>query len=124
MIFIDRSIPRSVARALQKTRSDVRWLEDEFPHDAPDPYWLREVGLRGWMVISRDKNIRIHPAEHQEILDNNVGCFILAARKVLSKEEILASVQKHLPEMERLFSITPRPFIFTIDSAGQFRQYR
>ena len=36
MIFIDRSIPRSVAEAFKKVRADIRWLEDEFPHDIRD----------------------------------------------------------------------------------------
>lgn len=36
MIFIDRSVPKGVAEAIKRVRSDVLWLEDKFPHDTPD----------------------------------------------------------------------------------------
>lgn len=48
MIFIDRSIPRPVAEALQKVRSDVEWLEPRFRHDAKEEEWLQFVGQAGW----------------------------------------------------------------------------
>ena len=46
MIFLDRSVPKSIAQALQLVRDDVRWLEDEFPHDTKDTEWLAEVARR------------------------------------------------------------------------------
>ncbi len=49
MIFIDRSIPKGVANALKAVRDDVKWLEDEFAHDARDTVWLPRVGARGWL---------------------------------------------------------------------------
>ncbi len=119
MIFFDRSIPRPVADAFKQERKDVVWLSK----GTPDTQWLRKAGAKGWLVISRDKRIRIRPGEKSEILDNNVGCFILASKKNMAKEEMIDLIRATLPTMERLFSVTPRPFIFTIDSRGQFRQY-
>ncbi len=40
MIFIDRSIPVSIAEALKCVRSDIIWLDDYFPANTPDVTWL------------------------------------------------------------------------------------
>ena len=76
MIFIGRSIPKGVAEALKMVRDDIRWLEDEFTHDAKETEWLPEIGRRGWLVITRDKRIRSRPGERKALLDAGVGCFI------------------------------------------------
>lgn len=123
MIFIDRSIPRAVASALKQDRDDVVWLDEVFHQATPDEEWLREVGARGWIVISRDKKIRTRPGERREILESGVDCFILASKKDMPKEDMVALIRRTLPEIERMFATTKRPFIFTIDSAGRFRQY-
>jgi hypothetical protein len=58
VIFVDRCIPKPVADELKRGRDDVRWLEDEFAPGTRDTVWLREVGARGWLVVTRDKRIR------------------------------------------------------------------
>ena len=65
MIFVDRSVPRSVVTALRAVRDDVEWLEPRFPHDTPDPEWLAEAGKAGWLVITRDQRIRTRPFEQR-----------------------------------------------------------
>lgn len=56
MIFIDRSMTKPVARALQQIRTDVVWLEDEFAHNTKDEDWRSVIGDRGWLAICRDTN--------------------------------------------------------------------
>lgn len=123
MIFIDRSIPRSVANALRCVRDDVEWLEPRFAHDTPDEEWLAEAGRQGWVAVSRDKKIRTRPGARQAIQDNNTGCFILTQRQNLTPWDLLKVIVPALDEVERLFAETPRPFIFTIDSAKRFRRF-
>jgi hypothetical protein len=120
MIFIDRSIPRSVADALGSVRDDVRWLEPEFPHNAPETEWLPLIGQRGWLAIVRDKKIRSRPAERQAIADNGVGCFMLTQKQPLTRWDYLKLIVPTLDEMERLFATTPRPFIFGVGRTGVF----
>src|SRR6266581_2682845 len=119
MIFIDRSIPRAVAGALKQVRDDVRWLEDEFPHDVDEKTWLADVGQRGWLVISRDKKIRSPPGERKALTDANVGCFIVTQKQPLSRlgylKLLVASLDQlvaSLDQMEQVFGDTPRPFLF------------
>lgn len=122
MIFIDRSIPRSIARALQSVRSDVVWLEGRFAHDVKDPVWLREAGQQGWLVISRDKGLRHKKAEVREIQESNVGCFIIGEKDDLSRWNLLKIIVAKLDDMELIYRTTERPFIFVIDAGGALRR--
>jgi predicted nuclease of predicted toxin-antitoxin system len=116
VIFIDRSIPKSVASALKAVRDDVAWLEDMFRHDTRDTDWLRDAGKSGWLVISRDKRIRTRPGERAAILENRVGCFIVTVRQNPTRWGYLKLLCATLDEMQRLFEETARPFVFTVDS--------
>ena len=120
MIFIDRSIPKSVANALKLVRSDVAWLEDFYAHDTKDEIWLRDAGANDWLVVCRDKKVRTRPGQRRAILDNGVGCFVLAMSKNLTRWEYLKLLTLTLDDMVSLFNATPRPFVFTIDSTGRF----
>jgi hypothetical protein len=121
VIFIDRSIPRPVANALQAVRSDVLWLEDRFPHGARDSDWLEAAGRNDWLVISRDKKIRTRPGERRQIIANRVGCFCLVQKQPLTRWDYLKLIVLTLDEMERLFFETERPFIFGVGRTGLIR---
>lgn len=120
MIFIDRSIPKSVAEALKAVRSDVSWFEDQFPHNTKDIDWLPVAGQNDWLVIVRDKKIRTRPGERRSLVDNNVGCFIIYQAKNLTKWEYLKLIVGSLDKMEETFQSQPRPFICKIYSDGRF----
>lgn len=123
MIFVDASVPRSVADQVKKVRPDACWLADLFPLNTKDTEWLQKAGQEGWLVITHDKKIKTRPGERRAIMENNVGCFILAYRQNLQKSEIAEMVLGALEDMEDLFRKTPRPFIFTMSKDGEFRRY-
>jgi hypothetical protein len=122
MIFIDRSVPRSVADALKQVRNDVRWLEDEFPHNVKDHVWLEEIGQRGWLVITRDKRIRYRPGERDALFQGRVGCFCLTQGKDPTRWEYLKLIVFTLDEMQRLYEETEPPFLFGIGRTGVIRR--
>lgn len=123
MIFIDASLPKTVADELKKVRDDVVFKHEIFPPGTDDPIWLRRVGIEGWLAITRDGHIRTRPGERAAIMENGVGCFILTHQDGLPKPEVVRIVFDYLPEMERKFSSTPRPFIYTVTKNGHFREY-
>lgn len=123
MIFVDGSIPRSVADEIKKVRSEVCWKGELFFLDTKDPVWLREAGDKGWLVITHDKKVRTRPGERRAIMEHGVGCFILTYKQDLKKPEIAELVLKNLEEMEKMFAKTPRPFIYTVSKDGEFREY-
>jgi hypothetical protein len=99
----------------------VYWLEDIFPHNTPDMTWLPDVGARGWLVVSRDKKIRTRPGERQAIIDGRVGCFCLIQKQPLNRWQYLKLLVMTLDEMQRIFTATPRPFLYGVGAAGQLR---
>ncbi len=44
MIFVNGSIPRSVADEIKKVRGNVSWKGELFALDTKDPVWLRKAG--------------------------------------------------------------------------------
>jgi predicted nuclease of predicted toxin-antitoxin system len=122
VIFVDRSIPKGVAEALQRVRNDVEWLEPRFAHDTADVEWLTEAGNSGWLVVSRDKRVSRRPAELRAIREHGVGCFIITARKHLTKWEYLKLFASNLDQMIEIFDATERPFIWTVELRGIARK--
>jgi hypothetical protein len=112
-----------VADELKKVREDVIFKHDIFLPGTDDPIWLRRVGAEGWLAITRDARIRTRPAERAAIMENDVGCFILTHQQDLPRAALVRIVFDYLPEMERLFSSTPRPFIYTVTKNGHFTEY-
>lgn len=123
MIFIDATIPKSIADELKKVRDDVVFKHDIFLPGTDDPIWLERVGKEGWLAITHDKHIRTRTGERDAIMTHGVGCFILTHKQNLKKPEILRVVFDYLPEMERRFGSTPRPFIYTVTKNGHFTEY-
>ena len=123
MIFIDASLPRTVADELKKVREDVVFKHDLFPPGTDDSIWLRRVGREGWLAITHDKHVRTRYGERETIMENGVGCFILTYKQDLQKPEIVRMVFDYLPEMEEKFRTTRRPFIYTVSKHGEFKEY-
>lgn len=108
MIFIDASLPRTVADELKKVREDVVFKHDIFPPGTDDSVWLRRVGREEWLAITHDKHVRTRYGERAAIME---------------KPAIVRMVFDYLPEMERRFATTPRPFIYTVSKNGEFKEY-
>lgn len=120
MIFVDGSIPRSVADELRNIGKDAKAKIEIFPQDTKDPVWLRAVGVNGWLGLTSDKYIRRRPGEKQAIIDHRAGCFILTYKNDLYKPEIIRVVLDNIEKMEEKFRTTPRPFIYTVTKGGKF----
>jgi hypothetical protein len=123
VIFVNGSMPRSVADELRKFGKDAKAKIELFPQNTKDPVWLREVGINGWLAITRDGHIRTRPGELRAIREHHVGCFILTYKNDLTKPEIVQIVLASVEEMEQRFKTTPRPFIYTVTKDGKFRLY-
>jgi PIN like domain len=49
------------------TIGDVIALREEFPANAADPVWIKEIGLKGWALVSVDRNQLRTEAEKKAI---------------------------------------------------------
>lgn len=58
VFFVDRSLGKKfVPSALRARGAQVEIHDAHFAPDAEDPEWLMAVGIRGWVVLSKDEAI-------------------------------------------------------------------
>jgi hypothetical protein len=91
---------KTVAAALRAAGAAVEVYVDHFPRGIPDETWLAEVGRRGWLVLTKDLQIRYRSVETPALLRSGVGAFALTAKN-LSGAENADILVKALPRMER-----------------------
>ena len=110
VFFVDRSLGKGVRDALRAAGADVVYLEDEHQHDTSDERWLTTAGKHGYVVITKDKRIRLRLDERSALIAAGVRAFFLSSGN-LSGAEMAALVTKHLDAMSRMVRETPPPFI-------------
>ncbi len=60
---------------------------DTFGTGTHDVDWLPEVGARGWVLITKDKNIRKRPLELDALRRSHVRAFVLTASGLTGEEQ-------------------------------------
>lgn len=112
VFFVDRALgKKAVPDALRAAGEQVEVHADHFPEAAPDADWLRVVGERGWIVLSKDKRIRYRRNETDAIQAARVRAFFLAVSKNLTGQEMGEIFVRSLPAMKQLVESAPPPFI-------------
>jgi predicted nuclease of predicted toxin-antitoxin system len=106
-----------VADALRQAGVDVQVHDDHFHRDAEDEEWLREVGRRGWVVLTRDRRIRYRSHERAALMQAGVRAFVLVAGN-LSGPEMGEVFVKALPAMQRFMVRHQPPFIARVTRSG------
>jgi predicted nuclease of predicted toxin-antitoxin system len=119
VFFVDRSLGRKIIPdALRKAGEEVRVHDELFIQSAKDEVWLAEAGKQGWIVLTKDKNIRYRAIELQALLAAKVRAFVLTARGDLSGAEVGQIFVKALPAMNKLCRTTKPPFIARVSRDG------
>jgi hypothetical protein len=108
-----------VAGILRAAALNVEVHDDHFPRDALDPEWLRAVGERNWIVVTRDERIRYRVAEKQAIRRAKVRAFVLAAQGNLRAEMLAGIFLKALPKVRAIVAKHRPPFIAKIWRDGK-----
>jgi hypothetical protein len=76
---VERSAGRyAVPDALRHAGLEVHILDDYFDPTTSDDIWLAYAGQRGWIVITKDYNIRRHRVALNALIRNGVKAFVLA----------------------------------------------
>lgn len=90
---------------------------ERFADNLPDEDWLGVAGTEGWIVITRDKNIRRKPNEIKAYRDNNVIAFVLASGNA-SAEDTAKLVVALYPRILRKTRAVKPPAMFSVTLAG------
>lgn len=118
--FLDYQIGRYiVADALRKAGATVEVHIDHFAQAAPDLEWIPEVGNRGWVLITRDANIRRNPLERAAYEAAGLRGFVVTG-KDLGGSELATLLVRSLRGMVNRAAGRPGPLLFTISQGGVF----
>jgi predicted nuclease of predicted toxin-antitoxin system len=91
--------------------------DDHFARDADDRIWLRAVGERGWVVLTKDQRLRYRPLEIAALRASKARVFVLVAGNLRGRD--IASV--FISAIPRIFSILRShsgPFVARVSRAG------
>jgi predicted nuclease of predicted toxin-antitoxin system len=118
VFFIDRSLGVEPIRAeLIREGLVVEIHDDHFVRDEEDRVWLRAVGERGWVVLTKDQRLRYRPLEIAALRASNARVFVLTAGN-LRGGEIAAAFVTALPRMQRILRSHTGSFVARVSQAG------
>ncbi|MCA1708728.1 MAG: hypothetical protein LC808_37795, partial [Actinobacteria bacterium] len=87
VFFIDRSLGRKkVPEALRAAGVEIRVHDELFPQGTQDVVWLREAGVNGWIVITRDDRIRYNQLEKQAVIAARLRFFSITSSSLTGEE--------------------------------------
>ena len=111
VFFLDRNLGKhTIADALRQVGAEVQIHDDHFHQETPDEEWLREVGQRSWIVLTKDTHIRYRAHERTALMQAGVRAFVLVAQN-LSGREMADVFVKALPAIRRFVASHQPPFI-------------
>ncbi len=118
--FLDRQIGKYVvANALRNAGAQIEVHDDHFAQATPDLEWIPKVGRRGWVLITKDQNVRRNPLERAAYETARLRGFIVTG-KDMSGKELAELLVQCLPGMVRRSARTVGPTLFTISRTGVF----
>ena len=118
--FIDHSLGgKLIAQRLCDLGAQVETLADHFPVNTPDVEWLKAVGEKGWIVLSKDGRIRRDSVERATLKAAGVRAFFLT-QQGLTGDEMADIFANALQGMANRAHSQAAPFIYTLSRAGEF----
>jgi len=80
--------------------------------DAKDSVWIPEVARRGWLIITRDRQIQAHRLEIQAVREHGARMVVLNGEDARSVFAQLEVVMCRWRDIER-YAVDPPPFIYS-----------
>jgi hypothetical protein len=122
--FIDRCLGgRIIVEKLRNAGISVEVHHEHFPDDAPDVYWLPEVGKKGWIVLTKDKNIGKNLMERFAVTRANIRLFTFASQS-LSGEDMATILLNVIVKMQEFVRKHSEPFIAKIYRDGKIEMWK
>ena len=123
VLFLDRNLGNHViAGALRDAGHQVEIHDDHLPVDAPDEHWIRLVSSRGWIGLTKDKQIRYRTAEISAIKEYGARVIVIRAKNQTGPE-IAEILVKYYSRIQRFVTRESVPFIAGINRSGAISHY-
>ena len=114
--FIDRNLGKSIARGLRELGFTVHTMASVYGEKRgqrlADQVWLRDVGKRGWVVLTKDDAIRRRPAERDALIEAGVRVFCLTAAQLRGAEQLARFAENRDRILRR--ARHPGPYIYGV----------
>ena len=107
--FTDRDLGKQFGEILKAGGLTVERHSDHFAPDTPDEVWLAEVGRRGWIALTHDRNIRYKPNELDAVIRHRVGLLVIIRKAPFP--ELARAFVATLPSIEYFLDNHAPPFI-------------
>ena len=118
VFFIDRSLGQEPVRSeLISAGLAVEIHDDHFNRDELDQNWLRVVGQRSWVVLTKDQRLRYRPLEIAALRASRARVFVLTAGN-LRGFEIASVFRLALPRICRVLHLKAGPFVARVSQSG------
>jgi predicted nuclease of predicted toxin-antitoxin system len=118
VFFLDACLGKHrIATELQAAGETVIVHDNHFPSGTKDEVWLQEVGKQGWIVLTKDDNIRYHRTERESVIKAGVAVFIMP-RGNLKGDAMAGILVKALPTIKKFLSNQAKPFIARLTGSG------
>ena len=115
--FIDINLSQQLAIGMKGFGEHVIHLQEKFPPDTDDQIWLKYIGEKGLILVTRDERIRWRPAELRALKDHKVGAFFLGGKN-RTRCQLIQQLVRNWPHMKELADKTKHPFVFRIPPQG------
>ena len=111
-----------IADLLRSEGIKVEVHDGLLPPDAPDEEWIALVGRKGWVAVTRDKNIRYRAAEIN-VIKKHAARVVVIRMKNATGPQMAELLVKERHRIARFVAKTKAPFIAGISRGSTVRAY-
>ncbi len=120
VLFLDENHHRNrhLLQALATAGVECEKHLDHFATGTEDTAWLPAVAAKGWCLLTTDARIRYNFLEREAVRTNSLRMFYFPTNN-LGGVDMGKALAKALPQMQKMASTQPPPFIASISKNGE-----
>ena len=112
--FIDNALGRSlIASPLIELGATVHLHTDHFAGHTPDTEWIPQVTERGWVILTKDRNIKHNPLEHGTVMACGAR-YVCVLGGQSTGEEVGRRVAALFRTIDGIASVATRPLLMRV----------
>jgi predicted nuclease of predicted toxin-antitoxin system len=117
IFYVDRCVGKGVVLALRAAGARAEAHDDHFAQDEADESWIPQVAARGWVILTKDKNIRRRAGEREAVVTASARIITLTSGNMRGAH-MAALFVRYLADMEQLARNRPAPFVAILGPGG------
>lgn len=98
----------------------VKLLHEEFQRGILDPDLLPQIGKQGWILLTKDNQIRHRPLETEAFVAARLRVFVFESAEMTS-EQMLDAFRKALPAIGRVVKKRKPPYVIRVGMTGRVK---